>query len=349
MFARFIVPIVLFAVVGCTVFDITSTVSTDNVSVRTIQFTDQNNTPFDARLWHPTLDNKIEPFGQSRIRPGYQAVADGANSLSKPAPLIILIHGSGGSADSMAWIALSLVRSGGVVVAADHPDSSGGNPERRSILDLWTQPDDVSLMIDQIMKSEWADSIDPDRISVIGFSLGGSSALMLAGARLQLEKFQTFCEMHDDGACRAFRQHFPTMDEAYFAKTNAAYSDYRIKASVAIAPGFTETMTQSSISTLRVPTLIVTAAKDQQLPPKTHMASIIDFVQPPNMYREITGAQHFSFLPLCSADALAVLAETNEEFVCEEVGDKTRDQIQKEALDEITHFLSVQNQLGQNH
>ncbi len=317
-----------------------------NVSVRNVEFTDNNNTSFVARLWHPTKDDHVESFGKSRIRPGYKAVSNGAFSLQEPAPVIILVHGSGGSADSMAWIAAALAKRGAIVVAADHPESSGGNPERKSILHLWSQPQDVTLMIDQLLISDWAPKIDPNRISVVGFSLGGSSALMLAGARLNFEEFISFCETHDDGACRAFEQHFDDLDDVFFAKTNGAYGESRLKASVAIAPGFTETMTPASLSNIDIPTLILTGANDQQLPPKTHIAPIIDFIQPPIAYKEIIGAQHFSFLPLCGADAITVLAETNEEFVCEEVGKKTRAQLHAEALFEMTHFLCAQNLLG---
>ncbi|GJL95528.1 MAG: hypothetical protein DHS20C05_19330 [Hyphococcus sp.] len=324
------------------------TLIAQNVSVRDIRFTGHNNEPFHARLWHPTSDDNIETFGQSRIRPGYQAVPDGELSLSKPAPLIILVHGSGGSADSMAWLALGLAKSGAIVVAADHPDSSGGNPERRSILDLWTQPRDVSLMLDQLKTTKWASHIDADRISVVGFSLGGTSALMLSGARLEFKKYPEFCDNHDDGACRAFRQHFSSMDDAsFYAKTNADYADKRLTASVAIAPGFTETMTPDSILNLKAPTLILTGANDQQLPPNTHMAPIRDYVRSPDVYKSIIGAQHFSFLPLCGPDAVNILAETNEEFVCEEVGDKTRTEIHAEVLEEVTGFLCRQNRLDQ--
>jgi predicted dienelactone hydrolase len=47
--------------------------------------------------------------------------------------------------------------------------------------------------------------IDDQRIAIVGFSLSGASAMRLAGARLELEKFPASCETHDDGACEGFR------------------------------------------------------------------------------------------------------------------------------------------------
>jgi predicted dienelactone hydrolase len=59
----------------------------------------------------------------------------------------------------------------------------------------------------------------------------------------------------------------------------------------------------------------------------------------PNVYREIADAQHFSFLPVCGPGAEEILAETNEEFVCRDVGRRTRDQIHAETLAAIARFL----------
>jgi predicted dienelactone hydrolase len=48
----------------------------------------------------------------------------GAVSLASAAPLVVLIHGSGASADALVWIAFDIVERGVIVVAADHPGSA---------------------------------------------------------------------------------------------------------------------------------------------------------------------------------------------------------------------------------
>ena len=73
---------------------------------------------------------------------------------------------------------------------------------------MWEQPGDVRRMLDQLLRSEFARDVDPGRVSVVGFSLGGASAMLLAGARVEMDRFRVFCETHDDGACWAFRRHF---------------------------------------------------------------------------------------------------------------------------------------------
>lgn len=239
----------------------------------------------------------------------------------------------------MAWIAEALVGRGAVVMAADHPASANGDPERRSILDVWEQPRDVHDIIDYAVQEGLVPAIDRTRIAVVGFSLGGTSSLLLAGARLQFSEVPRFCATHDDGACRAFRRYFAGFDREYFAKTDADYTDPRIAAAVAMAPGFTEAMTAVSLQGLRTPTLVITGERDQQLPPATRARHLPGLLRPPSQYREIPGAQHFSFLPLCGPQALSVLAETGEQFVCQEAGTRSREDIHQEALGAVQAFL----------
>jgi len=294
---------------------------------------------FTARLWFPTNHGIESRFGESRIRPGYLAVPNATPELPAQAPLIVLIHGSGGSAESMGWIGVGLARRGALVVAADHPASSGGNPERQSILHVWTQPLDVRRLLDQLLESAWGGLVNEKRIGVVGFSLGGAGALSLAGGQYQFERFPEFCRANDDGACDAFRHHFVDLDSAFYVRANADYSDSRVRAAIAIAPGFSESLTAGSLQQMTTPLLLISGESDQQLPPQTHVYPIREYLPDTSRYLEISGAQHFSFLPHCREDAIDVLAETNEEFVCQEVGLRTRAEIHAETLQEIKAFL----------
>ena len=99
------------------------------------------------------------------------------------------------------------------------------------------------------------------------------------------------------------------MDAAYFARAGQSHADVRVKAAVAIAPGFTEAMTAESLRSLGAPVLVISGELDQQLPPATHIRPVLEHLRPPSAYHEVSGAQHFSFLPLCGPGAIAILAE----------------------------------------
>ena len=294
---------------------------------------------FTATVWYPAEPGSETRFGVSRIRPGYLAVAEGPPTLPPSTPLIVLTHGTGGSAQSLAWLATGLARRGALVVAADHPASSGGDPERASMMQVWTQPNDVRHLLDTLLASPWGSRIDRQRIASVGFSLGGASAMLLAGARLDFARFPAFCETHDDGACRAFARHFENVDAGFYARANADLGEPRLRAAVAIAPGFTEAFTADSLRTMTTPLLLITGERDQQLPPQTHVHPMRHLLPANSQYREIGDAHHFSFLPLCGEGAIELLAESKEEFVCQEFGALSRPEIHAETLRAITEFL----------
>jgi predicted dienelactone hydrolase len=131
----------------------------------------------------------------------------------------------------------------------------------------------------------------------------------------------------------------PQLGPKHFQRSNASYHEPRIKAAVAIAAGFTESMTLASLTALKTPVLLLAAAQDQQLPPASHIYPVKALLPPLMPYVELADSHHFSLLPLCNEKAASVLAESDEEFVCEEVGGKTRAQIHAEALLQIRQFL----------
>jgi predicted dienelactone hydrolase len=309
------------------------------VGVRTIEVAPRDRPAFRAHVWYPTSSGTPQAFHSNQVIVGYRAVPDGALAAGSPAPLVILMHGSGGGGEGMAWIAVELAARGAIAVAADHPASTGGDGHQRSILDVWEQPADARATIDHLLASDWSARIDRGRIAVVGFSLGGLSAMLLAGARLEIEKLAEFCKTHHDGLCDGVAPYLATFDAAFYARANADHSDKRIRAAVALAPGATESMTATSLESL-APTLLVGLEHDQQLPPETHLRPMLAHLRPPSRYLEIAGAQHYSMLFVCRDNAAAVLREVGEDPVlCEDKYGRTREQIHAEVNAAIVKFL----------
>lgn len=115
-----------------------------------------------------------------------------------PAPLVIFSHGFGGCKTQSTFLMEALVAAGYVVVAPDHKDAlCGGNgvsgihkPEQKfRDYDSWTDATykDRAADIRKVYKAMledngWARHIDFSRVAVVGHSLGGYTALGLAGA-----------------------------------------------------------------------------------------------------------------------------------------------------------------------
>jgi dienelactone hydrolase len=120
-----------------------------------LSFTDEaRGRDLPTKVWHPA------------------AVEDG------PFPVVLFSHGFTGAAIAYQNAATALASEGYVVVAPDYPltkRSAVGGPQ---LLDVRSQPADVSFLLDRVT-AELDDLADVDRVAVAGHSLGAITSLMV--------------------------------------------------------------------------------------------------------------------------------------------------------------------------
>ena len=102
-----------------------------------------------------------------------------------PHPLVLYSHGFLGNRFGGRYLAEYLASRGYVVAAPDHPFTRRWAPGGPRIEDVVNQPGDLRLVIDRLLGWEASErpffgSIDPARIGVMGLSLGGMTATMIA-------------------------------------------------------------------------------------------------------------------------------------------------------------------------
>lgn len=233
-------------------------------------------------------------------------------------PLILLSHGTGGSADSLDWLAAALAASGYIVAAVDHPGNNALAPLSWDGFTLWWErATDISEVLDGLLSDPVVGPhIDRDRIGAAGFSLGGYTVLALAGARTNLPAFLAFCRSPGaDAVC-----HPPEMARVVdrpddgtppsdqragsLARAAASYRDQRIKAVFAIAPAVGQAFDATSFADVTVPVGLLAGAADAHVPPDTnvrHVASLL----PRARLEMLPGAGHYTFLPVCGPAMLA--------------------------------------------
>ena len=123
----------------------------------------------------------------------------GATTVGK-VPLILFSHGLQGCASQSTFLTVALARHGYVVAAPNHQDAycAGGGtgqvraqPEERlpdikarNAATYRERPDDLKAVLDGLKADAgWSALIDWSRIGLMGYSLGGYTALAAAGAR----------------------------------------------------------------------------------------------------------------------------------------------------------------------
>ncbi len=279
--------------------------------------------PLDGFLWYPT-----EAEGQA-LRAHGNAVWEAIRVLpdAEPAggarPLVVLSHGMFGNARNQAWLAAELTAAGYVVAAIDHPGTSTFQRDPDDARELWERPHDISRTIDHVLSMD-AVEIDEDRIFMAGHSLGGWTAVMLAGGQYDTARIDGFCAANpDDLVCGIFQMWQVGMAEADRAVIAQDWSDPRLAGVAVFDLGGTQTFSDESLAGIETPLIvfgapIANSGIDLDVESRALVARLPDGVR----YIEPEGLAHFDFLGLCTEQAIGILTEENPEdvMVCENGG-----------------------------
>jgi len=151
-----------------------------NVGSKEVQIPDEEQgLEFPALIHYPTLaEPALTAFGPYKMN----VAVDAAPAMGS-FPLIAISHGSGGSHLLYRTYSTYLAERGFVVIMPEHP---GNNRNNNSLAETETnflnRPRHVKLTLDFIRRHPaFSAQIDGNRIGMIGHSMGGYTALALAG------------------------------------------------------------------------------------------------------------------------------------------------------------------------
>ena len=101
-------------------------------------------------------------------------------------PLVIVSHGYSGTPAAMTWLTENLASKGYVVAAIHHRDPNISDPAKAG-QPMLRRPLDIAFVARALQAQARAGrlpGVNPDRVAVIGYSMGGYGALTVAGAAL---------------------------------------------------------------------------------------------------------------------------------------------------------------------
>ncbi len=208
-------------------------------------------------IWYPAaVDAREEPQRfRAFIVPVFSAgsaARDATPAEGALRPLILLSHGNGDMAFSLAWLGTALAAHGFVVVAVNHPGNNALEDYTVEGFSLWwLRAVDLSAVIDAMFHDKtFGSRIDPARIGAAGHSLGGYTVIAIAGGITNPARLEAFCRSPAaDASCNPpppssdirqktlvrlssdpdFRQRYREADKSY--------RDERVRAVFALAPG----------------------------------------------------------------------------------------------------------------
>ena len=147
--------------------------------------------PLTVEIWYPAAEGTT-PGGSytALLRDGTtevtlqgQAVPDAAPLTGETFPLVIISHGYPGNRWLMSPLAENIASKGYVVASIDHTDSTYDNMGAFGST-LYNRPWDQKFVIDRMeaLDGDLGAMTDASSVGVIGYSMGGYGALILAGA-----------------------------------------------------------------------------------------------------------------------------------------------------------------------
>ena len=296
--------------------------------------------PVTVHIWYPAADPDAEvaTLGRNAMFRGTEVI-EAPTAAPGPHPVILLSHGSGGSADKMGWLAGPLAEDGWIVAAPNHPGTTSGDSRPARTIMPWERTADMREVLDALAAEPPA-GLRPEAGAVaMGFSLGGHTALRLAGARVSKAAFLDYCARNPALLdCGWFAEAGLDLTGIDAERYEAADGDPRIRAAVAIDPALSAAYTEASLGAIDVPVLTIGLGAAGQVPEGIDAAPAAARI-PGAEHVNIPGGTHFSALGACRALGRLVIGALEDEPICADPS-RPRAEVQAEVLRAVRAFLA---------
>ena len=194
--------------------------------------------PLSLSIWYPSEGGTSVEIGGNAVFSGTEAALE-APAVCGPLPLILLSHGGlRSAADSGAWLAAAMAKKQFLVVEIN---ARAPSTAQEATSEIWRRRRDISRALDMILSDTvWAGHVDQQRISVVGFALGGTAALTVAGIEFDAMKYLGACIGPDaEGPdCGWYARQGVALGSVDRARLSQPGRDGRIASAVAIAPEY---------------------------------------------------------------------------------------------------------------
>ncbi|MGL5944176.1 MAG: alpha/beta hydrolase [Waterburya sp.] len=240
----------------------------------TLTFNDtKRNRSFTAELYRPKLNTSI--------------------------PVIIISPGLSADANDFDYLAQYLASYGFAVAVVNHPGSdhqrvenffAGLNQEIVEAKEFIDRPHDISYLLDKLQEQEVTNSyqnghLNLKQVGIIGHSFGAYTALALAGAKLNIEHLQQYCQ---SDAINSDSFNFSLLLQCLAAELpttkNYQLSDQRIQAVFTMNLISSSIFGQRGLSEVTIPITLVAGTEDIITPALLEQIQPFTWLKSPDKY-----------------------------------------------------------------
>ena len=243
-------------------------------------------------------------------------VVDLYHSREPHGPLVVMSHGFAADRKFLRYLAKHLASHGLSVASIEHPGSNieslsdialSMNPGSfLSTSEFIDRPEDVTFVLNELERlgKYWrklAAKFNTKEVTVLGHSLGGYTALALAGGELNLVALRSYCHNHSPlGRSPADWLQCAAADLPQ-SKLNLA--DERIAQAIALNPLIGKLFGNQGLSQVKVPTMILSGTNDAVTPPLHHQLRPFNQIKQEKYLLAVVGGTHMSATDLTNLNS----------------------------------------------
>jgi predicted dienelactone hydrolase len=302
--------------------------------------------PLQAAIWYPAGSTTYTAaVGANPLFTGTM-VQLGTAVAPGPHPLVVLVHGSGGNIENLGWLAEGLVAQGAIVVGVNHPGATSGDSSPRQLPYILHRTLDVAALLATLRADPtFGPALDPGQISLLGFSLGGATALAAGGARFDAAAFAAYCDRYGKDASECNFMAMGGADpHALPPEFSADMTVPGLARIIAIDPALSHALVETSLATLPPTHLIKLGDGADLVPPARDigpMGSNLAARIPGASFTNITPGWHFSFLGLCNPGAEAMLKAEGEDPICSDPKGSDRATVHRQVIADVAAAIGL--------
>jgi predicted dienelactone hydrolase len=228
-----------------------------------------------------------------------------SDAVTSEKPVIVFSHGLGSVRTELRYLAEHFASHGYAVAALEHPGSNEintnlalqGKTRMLKPQEFLQRPKDISFVLDELEKlNQTANNplrgkLAINNAMVLGYSYGGSTALTLAGAEIQLESLKKRCK--DNLAVFSLGETIQCVAQE-LPENSYQVRDARIKQAIAFNPTTSLMFGETGLTKVQIPTLVLAASADKTTPALTEQIVGFEKIPSPKWLVGILGGTHLS-------------------------------------------------------